>query len=50
MYSEAIMELLLVSVPGCHHQGIIQNRGVIRPTANLGIVFPFFRMIKILKF
>jgi hypothetical protein len=43
VHSEAIIKLLHVLAPGCHHQGVIQNKGVTRPTANLGIVSPFLK-------
>jgi hypothetical protein len=36
IHSEAIIKLLHVSAPGCHHQGFIQNKGVTHPTANVG--------------
>jgi hypothetical protein len=34
------IKLLHVSAPGCHHQGIIQNKRVQAPAASVGIVTP----------
>ena len=42
-HSEAIIKLLHVSAPEWHNKGVIQNKGVIRQTANLGIVSPFLK-------
>jgi hypothetical protein len=41
IHLEASIELLHVSALGCHHQGVIQNKGVTRPTANQGAPSPF---------
>jgi hypothetical protein len=38
IHSKAIIKLLHVLALGCHHQGVIQNRGVTRPIANIRIV------------
>jgi hypothetical protein len=40
IHSEAIIKFLHVSIPGCHHQGDIQNKGVIKPTANQALCLP----------
>jgi hypothetical protein len=32
------IKLLQVSVPGCHHQGIYQNKGIQSQYVNLGVV------------
>jgi hypothetical protein len=42
-HSEAIIKLLHVSAPRCHHQEVIQNKVESRPTANVGTVFPFLK-------
>ena len=39
-HSEAIIKLVHVSAPGCHHQGVTQNKGVTRPTANQVLCWP----------
>ena len=41
IHLEKGIKLLHVSAPGCHHQAVIQNKEVTRPTANLGIVSAF---------
>jgi hypothetical protein len=46
IHSEASIKLLHVSAPGCHYQGVIQNKGVQGQHANLAIVSPFLKLLK----
>ena len=42
IYSEETIKLLYVSAPGCHHQGVLQNKAVTRPTAKLCTLTPAY--------
>jgi hypothetical protein len=46
IHSEASIKLVRVSAPGCHHQGIIQNKGVQGQHTSLSFVSRVWKLLK----